>query len=224
MSVTLLLTGTLREQVGRVEEIARPLSLVVKPIDVEHVNEFGPDGARTVQIILDEAESRLLGESNAAMTRWSWMHAGCATAPFLSLAAAIRHGTPGYIEQRAIEALAAVDCGPDEVHAPPAWLARVREHIDDEHQAIAVTELARTAGVHAVYLARMFRRYVGCSITDYRKRRRVQRVARDVSARSRESLSTIAHAAGYADHAHMCREFRNVAGITPSGFRSIVGS
>ena len=36
MSVTLVLAGSIAERVGEVEEIGRPLSLVIKPVDVEH--------------------------------------------------------------------------------------------------------------------------------------------------------------------------------------------
>ncbi|MEX0894096.1 MAG: AraC family transcriptional regulator, partial [Gemmatimonadota bacterium] len=105
----------------------------------------------------------------------------------------------------------------------PGWLRRVREELDDRPtETVRVRDVAVDAGVHPVSLARAFRRHFGVSITTYRKRQRLQRAAH-AAAGSAAPLGRIAHASGYADQAHFCREFRRAAGITPSGFRRLVG-
>ncbi len=102
---------------------------------------------------------------------------------------------------------------------PPTWLRRVREAFDDAPLASStVADLARAAHVHPVSLSRAFRRHYGCSITDYRRRLRLRRAAAAIEA-SPSTLSRIAHEAGYADHPHLCRDFRDAAGVSPSLFR-----
>ena len=40
---------------------------------------------------------------------------------------------------------------------------------------------------------------------------------------SRRTLAQVAHAAGYADQAHLCRDFGAIAGMTPGEYRARVG-
>jgi hypothetical protein len=54
----------------------------------------------------------------------------------------------------------------------PAWIARVRQRLDDGDLA-RVRTIAHDEGVHPVYLARAFRRWVGCSVAGYLNRARV---------------------------------------------------
>jgi AraC-like DNA-binding protein len=35
------------------------------------------------------------------------------------------------------------------------------------------------------------------------------------------AISRIAYEAGYADHPHLCREFRTAAGMSPTAFRKL---
>jgi carbonic anhydrase len=56
----------------------------------------------------------------------------------------------------------------DAAATPPRWLAVARELLDDHcGEAVRVAERARAAGVHPVHLARVFRRYLGCTPGDY---------------------------------------------------------
>jgi AraC family transcriptional regulator len=130
-------------------------------------------------------------------------------------------GSP--LESLAIDALAAVGDlvgrGAGPATPPPSWLAILRERLDDVGDE-SVRDLAAAAGVHPVYLARQFRRHFGCSVTEYVQRRRLQRAARRLAETS-APLSHVAHAVGYADHAHMCRAFRDAAGATPSEYRTL---
>jgi AraC family transcriptional regulator len=77
------------------------------------------------------------------------------------------------------------------------------------------------ADVHPVYLARQFRRWFGCSITEHVGRRRVQRAAAAI-ATSAGSLSVISYQNGFADQPHMSRVFSREVGVTPATFRALV--
>jgi AraC family transcriptional regulator len=127
--------------------------------------------------------------------------------------------------QRAANDVLAALC--DDAHCwragpPPRWLAIVRETIDDSERMPAVSNLASDAGVHPVYLARQFRRWFGCSITDYARRLKVRRAAEAIH--DHDGLSRASHSAGFADHAHMCHMFKRETGITPGAFRRLVVS
>jgi AraC family transcriptional regulator len=108
--------------------------------------------------------------------------------------------------------------------APPPWLTRVQERIDDEYQVKHdLQDLARTAGVHHVHLARQFRRHFGCTVGQLIRERRVE-VACHRLTTSRDPLSKIALDAGFADQSHFSNTFRRMVGLTPRRFRARFGS
>jgi AraC family transcriptional regulator len=83
-----------------------------------------------------------------------------------------------------------------------------------------VADLAAEAGVHPVYLARVFRRHHRCTIAQYVRRRRLERALHELST-SRRSLAEIAIDTGFADQAHFSRAFKAHAGLTPGQFRKL---
>jgi transcriptional regulator GlxA family with amidase domain len=191
---------------------------------VAHADEVGPRGARTLQILFDPVEAGpLLGDAHG-LERWSWLHARTVAREMLTLLRVVRRPAAGddeEIEQQVVDALGAAVESPPARGEPPRWIADVRAALDDrlpEH--VGVAELARAAGTHAVSVSRAFRRHFGCSISEYRRRERLRRAAATIES-SPAGLSHIAHGAGFADHAHLCREFREVTGLTPSEFRGM---
>jgi AraC family transcriptional regulator len=226
-SATLVIAGAIREVVGRTEEIAGPLSVVVKPAGVIHSDTFGPRGATTLQVVVLEGDLDL----DRWMTRWGWHHAGVGARALVLLARALNdlpateRALPSAVESRVWEALAALApghaAGAPPSAAAPRWLERVRERIDDALAApLDVRELAGTAGVHPMSLARAFRRHYGESVTGYRARRRLRK-ATEMLASGNDSISATAHAWGFADHAHFCRTFRRTTGVTPTEYRRL---
>jgi len=220
MAVTVVLASSLWERVGRVEEAAHPLSVVIKPVGIEHENHFGPGGVQTLQLLLDAREAAELIGVHPALGHWRWIHGGASVRPFLALARAVRAGDPVAVEMAAVDALAAIEAPPRERAAPPPAIRRVRGRLDDELEAPRVRDLARDAGMHPVYLARLFRRYVGTTMAHYRRRRRVRNVIARIG--SGTPLFRAALEAGFADHAHMCRAFRAETGVTPSEYRVLL--
>jgi AraC family transcriptional regulator len=219
-TVTLVLRGSLHERVGGVTEIARPLSIVVKPSDTEHTDEFGAAGAYTLQIRIPAHVVEPMVEWQPSLGQWRWEHAPRAASSFLALLEQFR-STPSdttALQPYIIDALAALAPEADHDFAPPKWLLMVREAIDDAAHPPRLSDLAILAGVHPVYLARLFRRAFGCSVNEYIQSRRIQKVA-ELTTDGRHSLSTAAHAAGFSDHAHMCRVFRSRLQTAPGAVR-----
>jgi AraC family transcriptional regulator len=100
------------------------------------------------------------------------------------------------------------------------WQARkVKELIEASlHSTIRLPDCARKARLSASYFSRAFKATFGSTVCDYIRRRRVERAQR-LMLLSKESLSQIALACGFADQAHYCRVFRSVVGLSPSVWR-----
>jgi len=228
-SVTMVLAGGLRESVGRDEDEATPLSVVVKPAMVRHADTFGPRGARTVQISWRSGTP--LGEAEAALgLGWTWLHLREAVPEFLALASEIRApgGTAAELESYVWDVLTAIAAGgrghaktrgSNPPRTAPRWIRRVKEELDDcIGEGLEVRELAITAGVHPGSLTRAFRRFYGETVTSYRTRERLRRAVAALAHRE-ESLSRIAHESGFADHPHLCRCIKDATGLTPLRLR-----
>jgi AraC family transcriptional regulator len=222
-TVTLVLGGTLRETVRRHEEVARALSVVVKPGGTEHADRFGRGGARTLQIGLETRFAAALSDWDSRLGDWRWHHGGAAVPAFLRLLSVFRReaSSAREVEDRVYDVLAALSRPLDRVQgkSPPRWLELVREELDAAGR-VAVRDLARSAGVHPVYLARQFRRFFGCSVTEHARRHRVQVAAQQLSG-SGTPLSVVSYTSGFADQSHMCRIFKSHTGLTPSLFRQL---
>ena len=225
-TITLVVAGSLRETVGRTQEIARALSIVVKPGDTEHADQFGEWGARTVQIGLTEQAAAELRDWEPCARTWRWTHAGPAVPAFLRLLALLRaHPDDDAVIDRGVtDVLASLRTVPDDSRRdPPAWLRGVREEIDDAGTGVRVRDLAARAGVHPVYLARQFRRFFGSSVVSYLQRQRVTRAA-DLIASSSLPLSAVAFQTGFADQSHLSRSFRAGTGFTPGVYAGFIRS
>lgn len=225
-SVTLVLSGSLEERVGRRSERGLALGAVVKPAGVEHDDRFGSAGARTIQIGLTTEAAAELARRGEVLERWRWLAGGAAVGPFLRLVRALREGSAGAVQDAAWDVLAATggDRGDAPVGgstSPPGWVALVRERVDDDPAAShRVRDLAAAAGVHPVHLAREFRRAYAMSLSEYLQRRRMQAAA-ELLATTDEPLARVAARAGFADQSHLGRHLRARAGCTPSQLRRI---
>lgn len=223
-SVTVVLSGGLRERAKGEEQVAGPLSVVAKPPGVEHADEFGPERTRTLQVTFDPDVALGRGWRDRLLPRWRWLHGAEAARPLLGLWRSLLDGDPGAsdaVEDRVLEALAGI--GGEEASAsdPPAWLEAARRALEDAlPRTVPVRHLAEEAGVHPVSLSRAFRSHFGHTLTEHRRRERIRRAAAGLRRTDRQ-VSRIAHAAGFSDHAHLCREFRRATGLTPSAFREL---
>jgi AraC family transcriptional regulator len=102
---------------------------------------------------------------------------------------------------------------------PPRWLIRARELLHDRAaDELTMATVAREAGVHPVYLARVFRRFFGCTPADYVRRCRIERAAALVRD-GRQPLAEIAASCGFVDQSHFTRTFTRTFAISPGVYR-----
>jgi AraC family transcriptional regulator len=104
---------------------------------------------------------------------------------------------------------------------PPTWLKTATEIIHDKFsEGLTLDEIAESAGVHPVYLSRVFRRHYRCTIGDYIRRLRVEYASQQI-LKTKASLLEIAMNAGFSDQSHFSRIFKRQMGLTPTGYRAI---
>lgn len=100
------------------------------------------------------------------------------------------------------------------------WQERkVLDHIDRHlDQAVRNEQLAAVVGLSAGHFSRCFRGSFGVSPREYLIRSRLER-AKALMRQTRTSLSQIALDSGFADQAHMSRQFHALVGATPTRWR-----
>ena len=214
--VSVVLAGRAREtSPRRAEAQIGFLALGVKPAGWQHANAYGPEGAAILSLSLPAGPEA--DEVNAA-SEPGWRAGGPALREFV--AAAVR----GELDEARIVDVIAEALASDVVRVrtaqPPNWLLRVREEIGESDAFVG--DVARTHGVHRVYLARQFKKWFGCSLTAYRQRLRAARAV-SASTLERAPLGQAAAAAGYADQSHMTRAIGAALGVTPGQLRNFVG-
>jgi len=133
--------------------------------------------------------------------------------------------TPLVIESLALEVLARlpgcdVPSGDRDARGPePPWFRRLLDRLHSRSdQPLRVTDLAHEAGVHPVYLARVFRKRHRGTIGDYVRWLRLARSIELMRHRERP-LADIALEAGFYDQAHFSRTFRSGLGRSPAAYR-----
>jgi len=226
LSVTVLLEGAFEEHylpIHKTQE-CQAGSLLVRPAGEAHANRLGRSGGRTLSIEFDT--ERLKASGLDAMLSLPLAHQR--EGVFLDLGLAMSHelhqkdsASRITIESLCLELLARLLRlrQPASTGATQPWLNQVREmiHARFRSEKLRIADLAAEAGVHAVHLARVFRRNYGVTPGEYIRRLRLE-LARE-RMRSGESLAAVALECGFSDQSHFARAFRARYGITPGRVR-----
>jgi AraC family transcriptional regulator len=217
-SMSMVLAGELEETSEAQAYRAAAGSMVVKPAGYWHANDYGPRGARMVQV----RPSTGCGAFPADLAQYGWHEAPRLARGMLALLND-RPTAPERAELAFWEMLdrlspAAID-GPDD--RGTGWWADAVDLLDGcTAESVSVAAVARQVGVHPVYLARVCRRRLGCTVREYIRRRRVLAAWR-AWERGDETLAAIALRVGFADQAHMTRAFAAVLGTSPGRLRRL---
>jgi AraC family transcriptional regulator len=91
---------------------------------------------------------------------------------------------------------------------------------DGWRPGLTVRDVAQAARIHPVYLARCLRRWFGVGAAELMRRARLRHAARAI-AETQQTVAMIAYSLGFADEAHLCREFSRSTGMTPARFRRL---
>lgn len=97
---------------------------------------------------------------------------------------------------------------------------KAREYIDAYFaEEITLEQLAQIAGLHPVYLSRVFRKEVGLPPHAYQNERRLL-AALSMLEQGMSPVDTAVNV-GFVDQSHLTRQFKRQIGLTPGAFRRI---
>jgi AraC family transcriptional regulator len=223
--MAVILEGSWDERIsGRLYDCL-PGSVLIEPAEERHINRFHEAGARVLIVEPDVSRfelyrpcARLLGEVGC-FDDWGVAALGRRVVAELGSSDDISGLA---IEGLILEMLAHAARKPRLPGGPatPAWFTRVRERLHAEFsRSLRLSDLADTAGVHPIHLARAFRHKTGMSVGTYQRRLRLDWCA-DRLAHTTTALAEIALRAGFADQSHFTRTFRRYTGLTPRAYRA----
>ena len=95
-------------------------------------------------------------------------------------------------------------------------IAYVRDHLESP---ITVSDMAAVAGLSPFHFSREFRRRTGSSPHAFVTIERIERSK--TLLRKRLSVTAVALACGFTDHAHFARTFKGATGLSPSEYASL---
>ena len=215
--ISFLLAGSYVEASAS-REIACPAGTVIwHPLGEVHSDRFHPAGGHLLNLEISNAwlENASL-ESRLPLAPRSFS-GGLPFALGLRLYRMLHSGAQE-LEEIAAELLGFFISGPA-ASRPPAWFQRALEIVaDTSGNPLTLVGTATQAGVHPVHLSRCFRRYLGCTFSEHLSKVRLTR-AFELLLHSKARIVDVACAAGFADHAHLCRALKKATGATPAAFR-----
>jgi AraC-like DNA-binding protein len=98
------------------------------------------------------------------------------------------------------------------------FAVKIVERVRRDPSVVTAARVAEVAGVSLRTLQRMFHEHVGASPKWVARRFRLQEAALRIERGEAVSLATLAAQLGYADHAHLTRDFKDTTGRTPKAF------
>lgn len=222
---SLLLSGSYRELVaGRTLEHT-PLTVVYHPEHLTHSDEIGPAGARffTLEMAPELLDGRLRRRRPLASVRdlsggppvWMMVR--------LFREASAGPAVPVSLEEQAAELVDEVaGAAGEHPRRAPSWLAGIQAVLEERYrEPLTLSYLAGLAGIHPVYLSRVFRHFHGRPIRAVVHQLRVHHACR-LLARSNLPLAEVALEAGFVDQSHLTHVFRRVTGMTPGAMRRLL--
>lgn len=103
---------------------------------------------------------------------------------------------------------------------PPPDVVRAWTRLEETGGTLGVAELATELGWSRRHLTHRFRSELGLTPKAAARTIRFDRSRRLVQSGRVRSLAQVAAICGYADQAHLCREWRALSGLTPSAWRA----
>lgn len=220
MHVVLLLAGHYVSDAAGMPAVCTEPAVILNPPGTEHRDRFrSRDGLFLTLTMPSDSLARLcdghaMGDQPRRLPRRSLARA-------MHLLPEVRHwehASPLAIEAIFTELLA--DAMPRPTPTTGDRLQRVLDRLEADHAPPpSLAELAAIAGLHPVYLARVFRKRHGIAPSEYLRKRRLHRAVSLIARR--RTLARAASELGFVDESHLHRAFVAEFGMTPGAFRRL---
>jgi AraC-like DNA-binding protein len=134
----------------------------------------------------------------------------------------LRHAPDALSQECAVSQLAGTlaEHGEVEDRPPPVGderIGRVRRLLDEDVSApLALSDLAREAGLSPFHLLRCFKQEVGLTPFAYRNQRRIEAARRLL--RAGRPIAETAVEVGFTDQSHLTRQFQRLVGVSPGRY------
>lgn len=203
--ISIIVAGAIRERSAGRDEIGFASALTLRPPEIRHAVEFGPQGALVLAVHV---------EDDLARAAKGWIHSNLTAAQRTLLNWVLTEGAAGAADVGdCIQDLLAGIETESLQGVPPQWLVRAREQLSNDPAGTRIDALARAAGVHRAHLARAFQHWFGIPPSLFRRRAMLNLGIAAIA--SGQSIAGAAHTAGFADQSHFCRSMRSTIGATP---------
>jgi AraC family transcriptional regulator len=229
-NLTVLMEGVFRESYAHETAECAESSVLFRPAGEKHSDHIGRSGAHNLSIEVSELRLELIHQyTKAGNTIWHFRDAQVDTIA-RRICRELRSKDDAVslaLEGLVLESLAFSVRrwgSAAERHSIPRWLLTVRDLLHDRFaESLQFSELAESAGVHPVYLARAFRAHFNCTPGEYLRRLRIEWAMRQL-VMPNTTIVEIAQQAGFTDQSHFSRVFKQQTGFTPGQFRRELGS
>jgi len=219
--------GAFHEQSAGGSRLSERGDLIFHPAGESHSNRFGDHGGVCFNIEVPPAFLAGLDSPELTQTTRAIQFRGGIAAQLADLA----HGefrredrASDLIVEGLALALIGESCRAEPVRGrrrPPSWLSRALDILHDRfRESMTLGSIAAELDVHPVHFARTFRRHRGVTVGEYTRALRMEFACAELIAGPR-TIADVAHASGFADHAHFCRSFRARFGVSPTRFRTL---
>lgn len=219
-----VMQGEYTEKYGNKTRECNPSTLLFHPADEQHAEYFHDAGGRSFIIEMDPGWLERLRERMAVTDRSAHFRGGV----FELLArklyrefVRIDDVSALIIEGLMLEMLGETTRFYTTIggEIPQRWVQQARDLLQERFaEAISLTEVARTVGVHPVHLAQMFNKTYSCTVGEYVRKLRIEFACRELAV-SDKPIVDIALAAGFCDQSHFCRTFKRFIGVPPTQYR-----
>jgi AraC family transcriptional regulator len=217
---TFLFAGSYIERWSSLEQCCSAGMVIWHPADLVHENNFVSDGHNLNLVIAPEWLEGLPPDISLPDRARSW-EGGLPYRIGLQLYRGLNRDAQ--ISHESVVDLVSLCAGSKPARRQTRWLPLILEWMNDAYSCtLTLSQASRHAGVHPVHVSRSFRRMLGCTFREHLTLIRICR-ATDLLKRSSRSITEIAFACGFSDHAHFTRTFKRATGLTPTAYRIQAG-
>lgn len=197
----------------------QPLSAVLDPNDEVQGIRIGPAGMSVLLAFFEDECMALFDRPQASFGKCSYKNDPLAQRMILRLHSSCQEPGEEFAEV-ALEFLAEFDSTEREEQQTPRWLARAVEIVNEHYRGpTGLSQIALEVGIDPTHLARTFRRKYGRTISEYIRVLRVNEAARLILDQEMPT-GTAAMEAGFCDHAHFTRAYKQLIGSCPKRLKS----